>query len=62
MASREVFGHLVELNPSLLVAIRLCRGGSNPGAAPAEQKEQSPQPKDRTPAPVYWPGFRWPVA
>jgi len=28
MASREVFSHLAALNPSLLTAIGLCRGGS----------------------------------
>lgn len=66
MASREVFGRLVALNPSLLAALRLCRARGNDAAAAAPEsprrEEKLPQPENRSPAPVYWPGFRWPVA
>jgi hypothetical protein len=63
MASREVFGHLVGLNPSLLTAIQLCGPGRGPAPAGSPPAEKSPPPKaSPLPAPVYWPGIRWPVA
>jgi hypothetical protein len=39
VASEEVFGHLLELNPSLLVAIKLCRG-NDARAVPAAERQK----------------------
>jgi hypothetical protein len=36
LASWEVFGHLIKLNPSLLDAIKLCGGNTPRAAAPAK--------------------------